>query len=222
MATVVESDYCFVVEDPDGNSVLVEFRPHDDIARQQYLGIWNKLSQAVQKHHQLSKGPPAPEWTTWKPWEWCDQRRGYENRQAVVAWCGDHLIGFLNLWADFASIHQAEKRVLYIEHLAAAPGNLTTALWVRRYRHVGAALFAYAALVSHLRGFEGRLGLHVADETALRFYRHVHGKCMNNLFYPERNGVAGPMPRGQHETNKTYLETMEAGATQWLEGYRRG
>ncbi len=217
-----ESDYCFVVKDPEGNSILVEFRPHDVAARQQYRGVWNKLSQAVQKQHELSAGRPPPEWTRWKPWDWCDQVRGYENRVSFVAWCGDHLVGFLNFWPAFEAIHQVGKRVLYVEHLAAAPGNLTTELWVRRYRYVGAALFAYAILVSHLQGFEGRLGLHVADESALEFYRSLHRKCGDTLFFAERTGVPGPTPRGADEVLRTYLETTEGGATSWLEGYRRG
>jgi hypothetical protein len=138
----------------------------------------------------------------------------------LVAWCGSRLVGFLNVWPDFESIHQTGKRVLYIEHIAASPGDLSTELWARRYSGVGAALFAYAVLVSHVRGFEGQLGLHVADPSALAFYRHLHSKCLGGLFQPERTGVAGPTPRGDREASKTYLETLEAWATQWLEGYR--
>src|SRR5262249_49370062 len=147
---------------------------------------------------------PTPEWTNWKPGEWCDQQRGYENRQKIVAWCGSHLAGFLNVWPNFDSIHQTGKCVLYIEHLAASPGDLTTELWARRYSGVGAALFAYSVLLSHLGGFEGRLGLHVADSVALGFYRHLHTKRSGALFYPEQAGVAGPTPRGDRETGKTY------------------
>ncbi len=166
-------------------------------------------------------GPAAPEWTTWKPGEWCDQQRGYENRQKVVAWCGNHLVGFLNVWPDFDSVHEAGKRVLYIEHIAVSPGDLPTELWARRYTGVGAALLAYAVLMSHLRGLEGRLGLHVADPSALGFYRHLDSKCPGGLFYPERTGVAGPTLRGDREAGKPYLETILAGALHWLEGYRR-
>ncbi len=119
MAELTESDFGFVVKDTRRNSVLVEFRPHDEAAKQHYLGVWHKLSQALQKHHQLVGGIVAPEWTTWKPGEWCDQQRGYENRLKFVAWCGCHLIGFLNVRPDFDSIHQTGKNVLYIEHLAA-------------------------------------------------------------------------------------------------------
>jgi hypothetical protein len=221
MSSAQESDYCFVVEDPDKNSVLLEVRPHDDAAKQRYLGVWQKMSQALQKRHQLV-GTTVPEWTTWKPGEWCDQRRGNENRQQLVAWCGDDLAGFLNVWPDHLSVFQTGKGVLYVEHLAAAPGNITTDLWVRRFGRVGETLFAYAVLVSHLRGFEGRLGLHVAEDTALKFYRRLHEKCEGRLFHPERNGVVGPTPHGARDPAKTYLETTEAGATDWLEEYRRG
>jgi hypothetical protein len=61
----------------------------------------------------------------------------------------------------------------------------------------------------------------VADAEALSFYRHIDGKCEGTLLYPERTGVEGPTPRGAHEMPKTYLETTEAGATRWLEEYRR-
>jgi hypothetical protein len=53
------------------------------------------------------------------------------------------------------------------------------------------------------------------------FYRHIHRKCEDTLFHPERTGVEGPTPRGGYETTKTYLETTEADATRWLEEYRR-
>jgi hypothetical protein len=149
----------------------------------------------VQKHHQLVGGAPAPEWTAWKPGEWCGQQHGYERRQKVVAWHGSNLIGFLNVWPDFGSIHQPGKRVLYVEHLAAAPGNLPTQLWVRRFRRVGGALFTYAVLLSHQQGFEGRLGLHVADDAALGFYRWLNDDCCRGaLLHAERTGVNGPTP----------------------------
>jgi hypothetical protein len=76
--------------------------------------------------------------------------------------------------------------------------------------------------LSHQQGFEGRLGLHVADVAALRFYRWLHDDCCRGaLLNPERTGVNGPTPRGAHEAGKTYLETTEAGATGWLQEYRR-
>ncbi len=56
------------------------------------------------------------------------EQHGYEARQKVVAWCGANLVGFLNLWAGFPASHSPGKHVLYVEHLAAAPGNLESAL----------------------------------------------------------------------------------------------
>jgi hypothetical protein len=217
---VAEPNYLFVVQDPQDQAVLVDFRDHDDAAKQQYLGVWHKLAQAVQRHHQLGGHSPAPPWTAWKPGEWCDQQRGYESRRKVVAWCDDNLVGFLNLWPDFRASQAPDKNVLYVEHLAAAPGNLVSELWVPRFRRVGGVLLAYAIWLSTKQGLEGRLGLHAADDQALSFYQHVDRKyCAGTLFYPVRTGVAGPTPRGRHEEAKPYLETTEAGAARWLKEY---
>jgi hypothetical protein len=216
---VAQAKHQFVVENAAGEAVGIDFRDHDDGAKQQYLGVWHKLAQAIQKHHQLA-GSEAPSWATWKPGEWCDQQRGYEERHKMVAWCGGNLVGFLNVWPDFAAIHSPGKTVLYVEHLAAAPGNLTTELWLPRFRRVGGALLAYAIWFSGEKGFEGRLGLHVADPQALGFYQHLSKTyCGGGLFHPERTGVAAPTPRGMQEEAKTYLETEEAGAAQWLKEY---
>lgn len=219
MTALRAEDYCFVVKEPDDRSVLVEVRLHDEAAKKQFLGVWQKLGQAVQKQGDLG-GPPAPGWAAWKPGEWGEQQRGYEGRQKWVAWCGNNLVGILNVWPGFGSFHEPGKSVLYLEHLAAAPGNLTTDLWVRRFRRVGETLFAYAVLLSHLAGLDGRLGLHVADRDAMGFYHRLHQKCGNRLFHPEQTGVGGPTPRGAAEAGKAYLETTAAGATLWLEGYR--
>jgi hypothetical protein len=74
---------------------------------------------------------------------------------------------------------------------------------------------------AYQRGFDGRLGLHVADSAALNIYRHIHGKCEGTLCFSERTGVEGSTPRYAYDSPKTYLETTEAGATRWLEEYRR-
>ncbi len=223
MNTTQGDDYCFVVKDPEERSVALEMREHDDLAKQNYLTVWQKLSLALQKHHQLGKTTDPPEWTTWKPGEWCDQKHGYEKRQKYVAWCGNNLVGFLHVWPDFPSAHQLDQSVLYIEHLAAAPGNLDTELWARRFRYVGAALLAYAVLLGKSQGFGGRVGLHAADEKALEFYRYLHeAKCGGKLFSAERADVPGPTPRGDQDRTKTYLEMSEEGANAWLGGYRRG
>ena len=223
MSAVQEADYLFVaIEEPSGQPTQLEVRAYDDGAKQHFQSVWQRLYKGLQGHHKICSRA-APPWAAWQPWDWCEEKKtGYEGRIKYVAWCGDIPAGFLNVWVDFPSAHQPGKATLYLEHLAAAPGNQTTELWNRRFKAVGAALFAYAILLSQQRGFEGRVGLHVADAGALAFYRVLHRKCGDALFYPDRTGVAGPTPRGAHETSKTYLETTEAGATAWLEGYRSG
>ncbi|WP_162660100.1 hypothetical protein [Tuwongella immobilis] len=220
------TDYCFVVEvatdDQEWQSVELDIHEHDEAAKGQYLGVWQKLCQALQKHHELGKRPPAPEWAAWKPGEWCDQKHGYESRLKFVATCGANLVGFLNCWPNVPSVYDSTKHVLYVEHLAAAPGNIDCELWRKRFRFVGQALLAVAVLLSKQYGHEGRLGLHVADDRAFGFYRHISERhCGGNLFHPEQTGIPGPTPRREHERSKRYLETVENAASEWLEGYRR-
>ena len=222
MDSIQQADYCFVITEVSSDrSAELDVRPYDDNARSHFQSVWQRLHTSLQNHHKICDRP-APGWATWKPWDWCEEKKtGYEGRIKYTAWCGDIPAGFLNVWTDFPSAHQSDKRVLYLEHLASSPGNQTTELWNRRFKRVGAALFAYAILLSYQYGFEGRLGLHVADADALSFYRHIDLICEGALFQPEKTGVEGPTPRGGHDTNKTYLETKEAGATGWLEEYRR-
>ena len=63
--TLCRSRYCFVVEDSDRKSVLLEVRPHDGRAKQHYLGVWQKMAQVLQKRHQIV-GTTAPEWIAGK------------------------------------------------------------------------------------------------------------------------------------------------------------
>jgi hypothetical protein len=221
MSTTQEADYCFVVVDAEGTPFRLDVRPYDANAKDHLQSVWKRLSAALQVHHKFCQRP-APAWTDWKPWDWCEEKKpGHEGRLKYVGWCGNIPVGFMNVWPDFSSIHQAGKKLLYLEHIAASPGSLTTELWNRRFQAVGAALFAYAILLSDLRGFEGRVGLHIADSEADGFYRRLQEKCENALFYPDQTAVAGPTPRGEHDKAKTYLETREPGARRWLEEYRR-
>ena len=81
---------------------------------------------------------------------------------------------------------------------------------------------AYAVKLSREQAFEGRLGLHAADDVALAFYRHLHDKIPCGLFYPERTGVSGPTPHsGRNDPSLTYLVTTVVGAQHLLEDYRR-
>lgn len=221
MSGVNSADYCFaVIEEASDRSVELEIRRYDDVAKQHFQSVWQRLYTALQNHSKICNRA-VPGWALWKPWEWGEQRKtGYEPRNKLAGWCGDIPVGFLNVWADVPSTHQPDKKLLYIEHLAAAPGNLVTELWHRRFKALGGALFAYAVLLSDQLGFEGRLGLHVADESALAFYRYINLRCENSLLCPERTDVKGPTPRGEHDIGKTYLETTEIGAKRWLGEYR--
>jgi hypothetical protein len=86
-----------------------------------------------------------------------------------VAWCGNVMVGILNVWANFPSVHEPGAKTLYIEHLGAAPGNIDTKLWNRRFFGIGTALLGYAVKMSQDQGFEGRLTLHASDAEALGF-----------------------------------------------------
>ena len=108
--------------------------------------------------------------------------------------------------------------------MATAPGDQSSPLWNRRYKNVGAGLFAYAVLLSRLNGHAGRIGLHADGGDALNYYRHIATKVAESgggmLFHPEKIGVDGPTPRGSHESPNTYLEKTKTGAAHWLEDYR--
>lgn len=220
------TNYSFVVEystdDDTWRWVELEIREHDDLARRQYLGIWHKLCQSLQSHHDLGGLTQPPQWVSWKPGEWCNQKKGYERRLQYVASAGPNLVGFLNCWPNVPSVEDQSKELLYVEHVATAPGNIQTDLWRRKFRYVGQALLAYAVLLSQLHGFDGRIGLHVAGAEAIGFYRRISERdCQGKLFRGERTGISGPTPRGEAEQAKIYLETVETEATNWLETYRK-
>jgi hypothetical protein len=210
-----------VVEDARGDSFELDVVPSNDRAKQHFQSVWQRLSLAVDGMHKI-ENLDLPGWVGWQPWKWCDDRRvAYQPRQKFVAWCGTAQVGILNVWAGFDSVHEAGERTLYVEHVGAAPGNLDTELWSRRYRGVGKALMAYAVLLSDDQGFEGRLTLHAADAIALSFYRHINGKLGGNLFYPERTGVLGPTPHAAGgDAGRTFLETRQPEALRLLEVYR--
>jgi hypothetical protein len=218
--TTSHEEHCFVVEDHDGQSFELEFLPSDSQAREHFQSVWQRLAKCVDWYYKKEQ-PPAPEWAAWKPWQWCDDKReAYAPRQKYVAWCGSNLAGILNVWPGFPSMHEAGRQTLYLEHLAASPGNLKTEVWDRRYTGVGQALLAYAVKLSLELGMEGRLSLHAANGGAVSFYQHLNRKLGGGLFHPEQTGVAGPTPHGEGDRPKLYLETTQTGALQLLEVYR--
>jgi hypothetical protein len=215
-----EHDYCFVVLDDEGRSMVAQVARHDDRSRRYFRGVWHKMQQAFSTFHEIARVQPIPGWAGWKVHDWCDEARGCEDRQKFVAWCGDMMAGFLNLRPDFPSQGQPGQKVMYVEHMAAAPGNLHTPVWRRRVSHVGQMLLAYAVFQSKRQGFGGLLGLHAADGESLAYYRSLNTQRGGSVFLPERTGVGAPSNRAT-ELTKVYLETTRPGADALLEDYHR-
>lgn len=223
MSTTPLPVYSFVVQDASSATYELDMMAPDVRAQKHFQSVWKRLAGGVEECHKLEK-LAVPGWVGWKPWDWCqDKRPDYAPRQKFVAWCGSNLAGFLHVWPGFPSSHESGKQTLYVEHLAAAPGNQTTELWNRRYKHVGMALLAFAVLTSQGQNLDGRLSLHVSDASALSFYRKVDVMLGGGLFHPEKTGVVGPTPHAaRSDTDLTYLETTFDGACRLLESYRRG
>lgn len=165
-------------------------------------------------------GTDAPGYVAWEPHDWSKATKGVEDRVKVTAWDGKTMVGFVNLRSAFSSPYDSAKRVMYVEHMAAAPGNLATDLWERRLSYVGQALLAYAVLQSHQAGFGGLLGLHAADDEALAYYERLNSDFEGKLFLEKVLDVAAPFPTGDKARSKPYLETTPAGASELLEAYR--
>jgi hypothetical protein len=220
--------YTFAVVNERNESFPVTFAVADQRAKECFQSVWKRMSGAVEEFHKAEAkldptgASPTPDWVKWSPWDWClSSKSDVAAREMVIGWCGSRMVGFLSLWPAFPSQAASGLQTLYVEHIGAFPGNLETAIWGRRYRQVGGALFAYAVFVSIDKGFDGRWGLHASNADALAFYRGIEKKLTTPLFHPERQGVLGPTPQAtRHDANRTYLETTEAGAKEWLEGYR--
>ena len=112
MSTTPAPQYCFVVEDAQGDSFELDIVPSDDRAKQHFQSVWQRLSLAVEGMHKLER-LALPGWAGWQPWKWCDdQRVAYQSRQKFVAWCGSNQVGILNVWAGFDSVNEAGSKTL--------------------------------------------------------------------------------------------------------------
>jgi hypothetical protein len=220
------SDYIFAIMNEQKQVFPLTFEAADLRAKEHFQSIWQRLKSSVEEHFKIlartDSSAKPPLWCSWKTWDWCLSARPADApREMVVAWCGSRMVGFLSFWKDFPSQVAPALKTLYVEHLGAFPGDLDTPLWGRHYRGVGKALLAYAVLHSQSIGYDGRLALHASDENARAFYYHINDKMDGRLFHPELMGVIGPTPQAnRHDAARTYLETTEAGAREWLEGYR--
>jgi hypothetical protein len=222
---VEPTDYEFSAEyeSKDGRRfILLRFEPCADVGVMHLRRVWRKMANALENFHELAGTPDAaPGWVKWKVDQWAEDHR-LAGRQKFLAWCGPELVGLLNLWADQPSAADSARRLMYVEHMAAAPGHLQTPLWRRRFTRVGLALLAYAVFQSHRQGYDGRLGLHAADDAALGYYLDIHRRFGERLFLPAQEGIPGMPPRPDDARRKPYLELTEEGPSLLLERFRRG
>ncbi len=206
-----DSNYRFVAFDSSADRwVELVIEPASERSQLFLTKVWHKLSQAVENACKLEESP-VPNWVTWRPHEWSTKPTPHQLR--LVAWDGDVLAGFLNLRLDRLSV-QGKKPIVYVEHVATFPGNISTSLWKRRLSAVGRALLAYAVERAHELGRD-RIGLH-ADADAVAWYNALDNEY-NKLFSVRQAGILGLYPNSQ---TQIYFETSPMGAQSLLEGYR--
>ncbi len=149
MTLLVQPTYTFAVVDSKKQSFRVEFERADHRAKEGFQSVWKRMSGAIEEFHkaELKFDPngarPMPLWGRWSPWDWClSSKPEVAQREMWIAWCGTRMIGFLSLWSNVPSQSVVGMSTLYIEHLAAFPGDIDTALWNRQYKGVGGVLLA--------------------------------------------------------------------------------
>lgn len=210
----------FIVNNPDGSwrrdSVPLTFRLADDTQKPWVSKVWKDMRSAVQESLSLNAAP-VPKFMNWQPWQLCYEVAQLQaGRTPILAFAEDHIAGYMNVWRT-----QDTPPVLYIEHLCLSPGNLPTKLWKSRFVGLGWSLFAYAIHLSRENGLNGRVGLHAADADVLNSVYRAYARAVPGLFKADATGIPGPTSYGPIKNlTLTYLETTEAGAGQFLEGYR--
>ena len=213
--------HIFVAIDPSANaSIELDIREHDEHTHNYLKGICDKMSQALKNFHSITERNSCPGWAQWKVIEWSQAQ--IPERQKFGAWVGDVLAGYLWLRSGFQSAHDATKRIIYVEIMAAVPGNILTEIWGRQLTHVGLALLAFTVQQSISQSFEGRFGLHAADEAAAKYYRHLNKERGNSLFEDEQLGVIGVPPRQEQAKERPYFEAKLDGALELLQDYFDG
>lgn len=98
---------------------------------------------------------------------------------------------------------QANKHLVYVEYLEAAPWNRQSVTSTPRYKLVGTVMIAAAIQLSIDEGNQGRIGLHSLPQ-ADTFYRNQCG--MTDL------------DRDASKQNLVYFEMTEAQAVQYMQG----
>jgi hypothetical protein len=219
------ASFTFVVTSPKNRlgleserfSFILDIVPQDEDCKKMFNGVWGRMSLALKTFHENANAGSPPAWTRWKLADWFEQKN-VSDRQKFAAWIGPIVVGMLNVRAPFRSPYDSGEELLYIEHVATAPGNIETDLWDRKLEGVGSALMAYAVMQSCVQGYRGRIGLHAQDSTAERFYQSLTQKYQMFYDVPMRD-VAGT-PEDSRAKERLYFEAPPEKACAFLEGYR--
>lgn len=213
-----DGTYRFVALDPrdDTRSVSLNIVASNERSVQQLRKVWLKMYTAMRGYHETIDSAVAPGWVHWKPDEWCEDKR-VKDRRSFAAWAGDTLVGFLNIRPGYTSLSEPDEKLVYIEHISTAPGNLSTDVWGQRLMGVGTCLTAFAILQSVRDEYGGRIALHASDPMAARYYDDLMKK--HRLFLPPRTGIPGT-PEDKRAPQRFYYESNPEHARTFLEGYR--
>jgi hypothetical protein len=202
--------------DPETPGVNLRISAMDEGAHTQLKGVWSKMYTALRNYHECKGSVEVPSWTSWNLSDWYQSKK-VTDRLKFAAWIGDVLVGFLNVRAGYPCHSEPGKCLLYIEHIATAPGNILQDIWGRRFKSVGTALVAYSILQSIERGYEGRIGLHAADDAAADYYVRLSDK--HRILLPPKTEIPGT-PEDRQARLHPYFESDPVRARLFLEGYR--
>ena len=209
-------DYTFGARIADTQSewAELEIRPFGDESIRHFKSVWKKLNEALLRNAEY-RGADAPHWARWKPWAWA--KEAGNDREGFCAWLDGTAVGFVNVREPFTSAAD-DSQLLYIEHVATFPGNMTTSLWNRRLADVGVSLVGYCACQAQKRNLSG-LALHSVEESLSWWQRVVPEKLgIEAVFSDATNGV-----QGFHEGNaeQPYLETQPGALSKVTERFLR-
>jgi len=191
--------------------------PQDDSCHKMFGSVWGKMQAALTGFYKNTGQTDSPGWANWDLSRWYTSKEPAD-RLKYAAWVGSSVVGILNLRPSFPSHFETGKKLIYVEHVAASPGDIATPIWDRRYASIGTALMAYAILRSVTEGFEGRIGLHAADTSAAVFYANLQSKF--SLFIADpKIGVPGT-EQDKRAKERPYFEVEPRGGLTLLEDYR--
>lgn len=142
-------------------------------------------------------------------WDWQDKWTYFSAQlsyQSFAVECNGETQGLMivNTIMRCQLPQQANKHLVYVEYLEAAPwnrGNLTT---TPKYKLVGTVMIAAAIQLSIDEGNQGRIGLHSLPQA--------------DTFYRSRCGMTDLGPDASKRGNLLYFEMTEQQAAQYMQG----